>query len=505
MFRGRADSQVKLNGYRIELAEIEAVISAVPGVHECVAAVQKVWGTERLCVHAVPRRITELEDAFLAGRRGVASRSSASQASTWDETCRRIRLLHPRRILEIGASCGELMKRIAPCCESYFVLDHSRQVVDRLTELCQSSVELQHVIVRNADAGSWNLNEKFDLVILNSVAERFPTRRYLESCIRRALDVLNFGGAVFVGDIRNFTESGQRNNSRAAVEMGHTIPDNEMWISPEFFSVLLEAQQEISAISVLFRKDLDRQEFDRNRFDAILLKGNRTSVQDEMPDIRRDILRGTEVNVPGSELIPDESGRGYHLWSGPSEAWPPIWRLPCRMKGEERELTTSPALANAESTLLPLIRATAQEKLPPHMVPSVIVLCESVPKNPSGKIARSALPLPSIRARGGLSGASQPESSLEKCIVSCWGKNLGIAGLGVDDDFFDYGGNSIIAIRCISQLRGVLHANVPVDMIHRSKTAREFARRMLEIMPCETVSTSEPLEQCIAPADGRSV
>ncbi|MET0339804.1 MAG: amino acid adenylation domain-containing protein, partial [Polyangiales bacterium] len=99
-----------------------------------------------------------------------------------------------------------------------------------------------------------------------------------------------------------------------------------------------------------------------------------------------------------------------------------------------------------EAALRDALRAT----LPEYMVPARIVALAALPRMPSGKLDRRALPVPDAVARGPRRG---PESERERVLCAVWSEVLGIADVGVDDDFFELGGDSIISLQVVARAR----------------------------------------------------
>ncbi|MFB7280851.1 amino acid adenylation domain-containing protein [Streptomyces hydrogenans] len=98
------------------------------------------------------------------------------------------------------------------------------------------------------------------------------------------------------------------------------------------------------------------------------------------------------------------------------------------------------------------LSAWARQALPSYMVPAVVVLPDGLPLTPHGKVDRAALPVP--RAAVAAEGAARaPETAAEKLLCELFAAVLGRSGVGVDDDFFALGGDSIVSIRLVSRAR----------------------------------------------------
>ncbi|WP_346765425.1 amino acid adenylation domain-containing protein, partial [Rhodococcus sp. 105337] len=117
------------------------------------------------------------------------------------------------------------------------------------------------------------------------------------------------------------------------------------------------------------------------------------------------------------------------------------------------------------------ISATVSEMLPAHMVPSAIVVLDDVPLTPSGKIDRAALPEPesvSVQFR-------PPATALEVAVAEEFGALLGVECIGLDDDLFALGGNSLVATRLAARLGERLGTRVPARLLFEHSTVGELA------------------------------
>jgi amino acid adenylation domain-containing protein len=94
------------------------------------------------------------------------------------------------------------------------------------------------------------------------------------------------------------------------------------------------------------------------------------------------------------------------------------------------------------------LRGALRKSLPDHMVPSSYVVLERLPTTPNGKIDRSALPEPAA----GAAPDTPAEAGLEANLTDLWARLLGTGRIGVGDSFFDLGGNSLLAMRMLSEV-----------------------------------------------------
>jgi len=112
--------------------------------------------------------------------------------------------------------------------------------------------------------------------------------------------------------------------------------------------------------------------------------------------------------------------------------------------------------------------------LPDYMVPSAFVKVPELPRTPSGKIDRKALPAPEIKRPDLDVPYARPTSQLEEAVAAVWASLLGIDKVGIDDNFFDLGGNSLLSIQCVAQLesRGF---DLPIVKLYQHPSIRACA------------------------------
>jgi len=112
--------------------------------------------------------------------------------------------------------------------------------------------------------------------------------------------------------------------------------------------------------------------------------------------------------------------------------------------------------------------------LPDYMQPSAFVAVKELPRTPSGKIDRKALPAPDVKRPELDVAYAAPQTAVQKTLANVWADLLAIDRVGIDDNFFDLGGNSLLSIQCVAQLEG--HGlKLPIVKLYQHPTIRACA------------------------------
>jgi amino acid adenylation domain-containing protein len=121
------------------------------------------------------------------------------------------------------------------------------------------------------------------------------------------------------------------------------------------------------------------------------------------------------------------------------------------------------------------LRGFLRSRLPAYMVPAHFVFLDGLPLLPNGKVDRTALPAPEGLYPAAPSGYVAPKSELESTIGRVWQSILQLQKVGVDDNFFDLGGHSLLMVRVQNQLQDLIGREIPLLDLFRFPTIRTFA------------------------------
>lgn len=328
-FLRRADQQVKIQGFRVELGEIESVLATHPSVQVCAVAVQAVADSnQHLIAYIVPhstvepgddgkkkgtissfveQQVTEWQKIYdeRYERRQISPLDPLTHFATWissytrqpfsqeevhaciQDASRSILALQPRRVLEIGCGSGLIARQLIAYCEHYTGLDIAEHGLLSLREYLETIPERHASITllqRAAHEVSDFAPESFDVIVLNEVVQYFPHISYLYQVLERIVPLLASGGTIFLGDIRSLPHLRlfhtsvclqQADENMLLRDLRQQIDKNiarekELLIAPDFFLTLQQYLPHISAVSLQYKFGEYDNEFTCFRYNVML-------------------------------------------------------------------------------------------------------------------------------------------------------------------------------------------------------------------------------------------
>ncbi|HEY9033964.1 MAG TPA: amino acid adenylation domain-containing protein [Pseudomonadales bacterium] len=120
-------------------------------------------------------------------------------------------------------------------------------------------------------------------------------------------------------------------------------------------------------------------------------------------------------------------------------------------------------------------RKTLQRQLPDYMVPVAFCRLDSIPLTPNGKLDQKRLPAVDSSHISRSSDYVAPRTDCEKQLAAIWHEVLGIDPVGIDDSFFELGGNSLLATRVISRIREAFAVELPLRTLFEVNTIEGLA------------------------------
>ncbi|AFZ01580.1 non-ribosomal peptide synthetase [Calothrix sp. PCC 6303] len=322
-FIGRSDYQVKIRGFRIELGEIESVLQQHPSVQDTVVITREdLTNDKKIVAYVVPKSpnnhhfeteyISDLEilyDQFYSWQ--FSEQDPSINLRVWtsrytnqplpaaeiiecvENTVERILALQPQHVLEIGCGTGLILSRVAPHCQHYCGVDISATALEYLQQLLSqrqpellSKVSLIQGIAHNLT----EIQQKdFDVIILNEIIQNFPSIDYLVTVLEHAVSILKPGGRIFLGGVRSLqlleafhagVQLYQAPSDLNLIDFKKRIQEslqaeNELVISPKFFSNLQQDLPQISDVQIQLKGGCHHNELTQFKYDVILNLGQR--------------------------------------------------------------------------------------------------------------------------------------------------------------------------------------------------------------------------------------
>jgi amino acid adenylation domain-containing protein len=482
-----------------------------------------------------------------------------------DRTVERILALRPRRILEIGCGSGLLLFRLAPTCEHYLATDFSHVVLDQVRAQLEKAPLPQ---VQLCHAGAENFAEieplAYDVVVLNSVIQYFPSVEYLDRVIQGAVAATRDGGAIFLGDVRSlplleaFATSVELHRAPATLtvrELHQRIDERmrleqELLVAPALFEELQHRQPRICGVEVQPKRGRRNNELTRFRYDVVLRIGEShvggiapTAIDwpavsslsalrrlaDEtaheavritaVPNARLGLERLAMPRIAAADpaltvgalrqILASQCADGVDpedIWELESEkAWrvfldysdgdphgsfdilllrgglTPVQVLVPGSPGKCRPLTlyaNNPLRAEFLQKRAPILRDFLRQRLPDYMVPADFVLLQALPRTLSGKLDKQALPEVERTYIASHAAFIAPQTELERTIAAVWQEVLGIRKVGLEDNFFDLGGHSLLMVRLRNKLQQALQTDISIIELFQYPTISALTRHL---------------------------
>jgi acyl carrier protein len=140
---------------------------------------------------------------------------------------------------------------------------------------------------------------------------------------------------------------------------------------------------------------------------------------------------------------------------------------------------------------LPELRAFLKDRLPEYMVPAGFLFLEALPLTANGKVDRRALPAIDHEKPAGRGEYMAPRTEIEEALASICGEALGVEKLGIHDDFFELGGDSLMAIRAIFRIRKAVGVELQVRSFFDAPTVASLAEVIEELILAQIEDLSD--------------
>ncbi|HEY9734726.1 MAG TPA: thioesterase domain-containing protein, partial [Trichocoleus sp.] len=195
--------------------------------------------------------------------------------------------LKPQRILEIGCGTGLILSALLPHCEKYWATDFSQASLAAIQQQLAGQPETAAKVMllhRLANDFQGIPAAEFDLVILNSVVQYFPSLDYLMQVLEGAVNAVAPGGALFIGDVRSLpllktfhawaqfcqADAGlERDDLRQRVMRSH-FEEPELALDPALFTALSQRFPRIRQVQIRLTRGRSQNEMTQFRYNVLL-------------------------------------------------------------------------------------------------------------------------------------------------------------------------------------------------------------------------------------------
>jgi amino acid adenylation domain-containing protein/FkbM family methyltransferase len=474
-FCGRLDDQVKLNGYRVELGEIECALREHGGVRDAVAlAREDESGARQLVAYVIPTR---------------------SHQSLW--ACSQVYILPDGSpVAHLNKNETDYIYREIFGLQAYLrhgiTINDGDCILDAGANIGMFSV-FANRLARDLRMLSFEPNPAAFACLQANAQSYGAGVRCLPvglSSENKSAELTFFQGlsllSGFYADVdteREMVKTYVMN--QAAEQSENAVAEIDDLIDERLQSRVVTAQlrtlSSVIAEEGIERVDLLKINVEKSELDV--LKG---IAADDWRKIRQLVIEvDQEANLEPITSLLDEHGYEFVVEQDPllrNTALCYVYAIRPSAKGglirqqsAEAHLRAVPAAS--EEILTPAsLRKQLKARLPQYMVPAAFVLMEKFPLTSNGKIDRKAFPAFAGAKSATYSAVAAPQTETEKELAAIWMDLLSLEQVGVNDDFFDLGGHSLLAIRAVSRIRDKFEVNLALRNLLETPTLEALAR-----------------------------
>ena len=500
-YLGRADEQVKIRGNRLELGEVEAVLTEHESVRECVViAREDEPGNKRLVAYVVARQLREFKehhgnDRFtLEEGLSIAHHNHNETAYLYHEIFEKksylrhgVSLTGANCVFDVGANIGMFTlfaAREAPQARLY-AFEPLRPLCETLRRngrfIGERVKVFEHGLGSSEQAAQFTYYPRYTMmsglsVYADAAGEQEVIGQYLRN--EQAAGVAGAGQLLAqAGELLAGRFEGEQHECRLRRLSEVMREEGVEWID------LLKVDVQRAEWEVLCGID----EQDWQKIGQVVLE-----VHDEQGGSGRvaEVLALLRQQGYAAEAEQDELLLGTDRWNvyavraaggGNGQGQEQVSPVPLI----ERRLTSGELCAE--------LRASLRARLPEYMVPTAIVLLERLSVTANGKIDRRLLPAPEDVVEEAEATQASTLTPVEEMLTGIWTELLRVRHITAADNFFDLGGHSLLATQLISRVREVFNVELPLRALFESPVLSHWAMRIEIAMRAEVGVQTPPL------------
>jgi amino acid adenylation domain-containing protein len=451
-FLGRADFQVKLNGYRVELGEIEAALQHHPGIQQAIVTVNGTGHAQQLVAYVVPHPEVLAQTQAQPGLPPLAQLDFKQQ----QRNLRIAKPEQPRIPLPSPTPATPNWQR-----QSY------RQFLPAAIALEAFSAWLSHL-------QAYQDESPLPKYRYASAGSLYPVQTYLFIQPGR-ITGLDAGVYYYHPQHHELIHL-----SSSMVDGSH-FGINQSLVEQSAFTVFLVGQ--LDAIAPIYGE--------RSR-DFCLLEAGYISqlLMETAPQFELGLCPIGDLDFAALRSAFDLDANHLWLHSLAGGAIDLAWT-------KQRQPLVAQPPPSPQTLMRQKLNDFLAQTLPTYLIPQVYIPLAALPLTANGKVDRRALPAPLEQLV--TTPFVAPQTDLERAIADIWQRTLGIERVGIHDHFFDLGGNSLTALQIIGQLRQQLQVELSIQDFFTQATIAEQAQILTpqisqdsqpdKIQPVERLST----------------
>ena len=487
LYLGRLDYQVKIRGNRIELGEIEAAICQHPSVREVVViAREDNPGDKRLVAYFVPEQqsvpinwqlppkgyedlLVNRSQHKLPNGMVVAHINRGETDYMFKEIFEEqtylqhgISLREDMCVFDVGANIGLFSLFLSQMCDRAQI--YAFEPIPPIREILTLNLSLYGINAKISECGLGCKTGEAEFtyypnisILSGRFASAIDERKTLTSFLRNQRSEEK---EVRLSDEQIDELIGKRLKSEHYTCPIKTLSEVICENAVEKID-LLKIDVEKSELDVLTGIDAN----DWSKFDQIVMEVHNVDrrlkqIRDLLESHNYEVVVRQDKNLKNTEL--------YNLYAIQS------YRNQMTVENEKRYIdNNSKSRWETPAELISELRGFLRDIVPEYMLPSAFVMLDNLPLTHNGKVNRRALPAPSDE-RQSITDYVDPRNSTEQQLAEIWAQVIGIKSVGINDDFFELGGDSILGIQITSRANQMGISFTP-DQLFQYPTVAQLA------------------------------